>query len=72
MRLIQLGHSMNELVMPDVYVEIIRERPRSVGMTFFCDFVICGGWSKFKNLNCVSALWILLKFSVVVASVASC
>ena len=42
------AHSMNELVMPDVYVEIIRERPRSVGMTFFCDFVICGGWSKFK------------------------
>ena len=42
------AHSMNELVMPDVYVEIIRERPRSVG-AFFCVFVICGGWSKFKT-----------------------
>ena len=35
--------------------------------TFFFEFGVAG-----QNLNCVSALGILFKFSVVVASVASC
>ena len=52
------AHSMNELVMPDVYVEIgfSWEARRRVGMRFF--FLTLWWLVKIQILNCVSALGI--------------